>query len=479
MQGDELLRLVDAIHRDRNVDKEVLFGALEHALLTAVRKKLGETARASVTINRETGEQRIVGPTGEIEMADLGRIAAQNAKQVLGQIIREAEREVIFSEYDRFQRALVTGTVYRLDGTAVVVNLGKTEGYLPKHEQVRGESYRVGDRILCYVVEVKKIGNRVKIILSRSHPDMIRRLFEREIPEIADGVVDIVQLVREAGYKTKVACTSLDAKVDPIGACVGVRGTRIRNIIDELSGEKIDIIRHSDSPEVLIVNALKPAQINSITLYEDMRKALVVVDEDQLSLAIGKKGANVRLASKLSGWDIDILSEAEARDRGLFDTDAPTDQAAAGSDGAVVPSEAPAEAAPAVAAVAETPAVEETPAVDEAPVEAADAAGTGDTSEIPPEAPTIEEMAVVDDGEADDSEADDRPTELETTEITVDPADLVPDSEKETVEQRLPDQADLEAATAANAADDETDGSATADDDGEEPTLPKEGGAAS
>jgi N utilization substance protein A len=349
VQGSELLRLVDAIHRERNVDKEVLFQALEHALLTAVRKKLGESARIAVTIDRETGDTRIVGPDGDMQLADLGRIAAQTAKQVFGQILREAEREVIFSEFDRFQRALVTGTVYRLDGTAVIVNLGRTEGYLPKHEQVRGETYRVGDRILCYVVDVKKIGNRVKIILSRSHPDMLRRLFEREIPEIADGVVDIVQLVREAGYKTKAACSSMDPKVDPIGACVGVRGTRIRNNIDELNGEKIDIIRWSDSPEELMINALKPAQINSITLFEDVKKAMVVVDEDQLSLAIGKKGANVRLASKLAGWDIDILSEQEARERGLFDSEegdseeggGETDEDSAGTSSTAPPSTAP------------------------------------------------------------------------------------------------------------------------------------------
>ena len=326
MQGDELLRLIDAISRERNIDKEQLFGALEHALLTALRRRFGEQASVAVVIDRETGASRVTGPEGPMKLDDMGRIAAQTAKQVFGQILREAEREVIFSEYDRFQRQLVTGTVYRMDGTNVVVQLGKTEGYLPKHEQVRGETYRIGDRVLCYVVEVKKIGNRVKIILSRSHKDMIRRLFEREIPEIADGVVQINALEREAGYKTKVACNSLDPKVDPIGACVGVRGSRIKNVIDELGGEKIDIIRWSDSPEVLIVNALKPAQINSITLYEHEKKALVVVDDDQLSLAIGKKGANVRLASKLAAWDIDILSEAEAKDRGLFEQ--PADAAA-------------------------------------------------------------------------------------------------------------------------------------------------------
>jgi N utilization substance protein A len=359
MQGDELLRLIDAISRERNIEKEQLFQALEHALLTGLRKKFGEAASVSVVIDRETGVPRATGPEGALALDVLGRIAAQTTKQVFGQVLREQEREVIFSEYDRFQRQLVTGTVYRMDGTSVVVQLGKTEGYLPKHEQVRGESYRIGDRVLCYVVEVKKIGNRVKIILSRSHPDMIRRLFEREIPEVADGVVQIVELVREAGYKTKVACNSLDPKVDPIGACVGVRGSRIKNVIDELGGEKIDIIRWSDSPEVLIVNALKPAQINSITLYEREKKALVVVDDDQLSLAIGKKGANVRLASKLAGWDIDILSEAEAKDRGIFEQPADAaavvidDQGAQPAEGAP-PAQPDAESPPAAPAPDET-----------------------------------------------------------------------------------------------------------------------------
>lgn len=379
MEGPELLRLVDAIHRERNIDKEVLFQGLEHALLTAARKKLGEDAEIFVNIDRETGDQSVISAGGKkMDLSELGRISAQTAKQVYGQILREAEREVIFSEYDRFQRALVTGTVYRLDGTAVIVNLGKTEGYLPKHEQVRGETYRIGDRVLCYVVEVKKIGNRVKIILSRSHPDMLRRLFEREIPEVADGVVEIVQLVREAGYKTKVACNSLDPKVDPIGACVGVRGTRIKNIIDELGGEKIDIIKWSDEPEILIVNALKPAQINSITLYEDSKKALVVVDEDQLSLAIGKKGANVRLASKLTGWDIDIMSEQEAKEKGVFDVPASTS--------IVDPNEASPPPAP------EAPAAPETSAASEAPSAPTDAPASpegsppaeGGSTETPP-----------------------------------------------------------------------------------------------
>ncbi len=430
MQGSELLRLVDAIHRERNVDREQLFQGLEHALLTAARKKLGESASISVIIDRESGTVRVMGPDGEMELADLGRISAQTAKQVFGQIIREAEREVIFSEYDRFQRALVTGTVYRLDGTAVVVNLGRTEGYLPKHEQVRGETYRVGERILCYVVEVKKIGNRVKIILSRSHPEMIRRLFEREIPEVADGVVDIVQLVREAGYKTKVACQSFDTKVDPIGACVGVRGTRIKNIIDELGGEKIDIIRWNESPEVLIVNALKPAQINSITLYEDVQKALVVVDEDQLSLAIGKKGANVRLAAKLSGWDIDIMSEQEARERGIFDEPATASEVQVDRSGDVIAESkpvapaappaaeaaAPVEAATPAAADAKTdePAPAPEPAAEEdATPSAADTETDTDTNDATGDEPAASDAEPAD--EADEPEAADESADEATT----------------------------------------------------------------
>ena len=387
MQGDELLRLIDAISRERNIEKEQLFQALEHALLTALRRRFGEQASVSVVIDRENGMFRVVGPDGPMKLDDLGRIAAQTAKQVFGQILREAEREVIFTEYDRFQRQLVTGTVYRMDGTNVVVQLGKTEGYLPKHEQVRGESYRIGDRILCYVVEVKKIGNRVKIILSRSHKDMIRRLFEREIPEIADGVVQIHALEREAGYKTKVACTSMDAQVDPSGACVGVRGSRIKNVIDELGGEKIDIIRWSDSPEVLIVNALKPAQINSITLYEKEKKALVVVDDDQLSLAIGKKGANVRLAARLAGWDIDILSEAEARDRGLFDQ--PADAAAVEIDDTGAKPVAEPVAEPVTKTTAEP--VAESAAVDTA---AADASVADATVAEPVAEPVADPVAV-------------------------------------------------------------------------------------
>lgn len=313
----ELLRLVDAIHRDKDIDKEILFESLEQALLTAARRKYGSVENLRVRIDRNTGEVRAYEGDEKILPIDLGRIAAQTAKQVIIQRLREAEAEVVFDEFERYRHTLMNGQVQRLESGTIVVNLGKTEGYLPRHEQVRGENYRVGDRIRAYVVEVKKTPQKVKIILSRSHPDMIARLFELEVPEVAEGLIQIRKLVREAGYKTKVAVESMDQKVDAIGACVGVRGTRIRNIIDEIGGEKIDIIRWNDSLEVLLMNALKPAQVNSITLFPDEKRALVLVDEDQLSLAIGRKGQNVRLASKLVGWDIDIMTEDEAVEQGL------------------------------------------------------------------------------------------------------------------------------------------------------------------
>jgi len=313
----ELLRLIDTIHRDKDIDKEILFDSLEQALLTAAKRKYGTVDNLRVRIDRETGEIRAYEGDEKILPIDLGRIAAQTAKQVIIQRIREAEADVVFDEFDRYRHHLLNGQVQRIEGGTIVVNLGKTEGYLPRHEQVRGETYRVGERIRAYVVEVKKTPQKVKIILSRSHPDMIGRLFELEVPEVAEGLIVIRKLVREAGYKTKVAVESLDQRVDEIGACVGVRGTRIRNIIDEIGGEKIDIIRWNDSLEVLLMNALKPADVDSITLFPEEKRALVIVNEDQLSLAIGRKGQNVRLASKLVGWDIDIMTAEEAATQGL------------------------------------------------------------------------------------------------------------------------------------------------------------------
>jgi N utilization substance protein A len=311
----ELLRVIDAIHRDKAIDKEVIFEGIESALLSAARKRFGQLEDLVIEIDRSTGEIRAQAEGEDLDPIELGRIAAQTAKQVIIQKIREAERDVIFCDYETRRKDIIHGTVARIEGPNVIVNLGKAEAILPKKEQIPDEPYNVGDRLRLFIVDVKKISQKVKIIVSRSHPELIRRLFEIEVPEIGDGIIEIINLVREAGYRTKIAVLSSDPKVDSVGACVGVRGSRIKSIIDELGGEKIDIIRHSDSSETLIANALKPAQIRHIELDEMNVRATVVVDEDQLSLAIGKRGQNVRLAARLAQWEIDIMTEEELLDR--------------------------------------------------------------------------------------------------------------------------------------------------------------------
>ena len=243
---------------------------------------------------------------------ELGRIAAQAAKQVMIQNFREEESNAVFNEYDAKKGDLVTGTVQRFEGGAATVSLGKTEALLPRGEQIPGETHHVGERVKAVILEVQaSVGHRVKIILSRTHPDFVRRLFEKEIPEISDRTIEIKAVAREAGYRTKVAVSSIDMKVDCVGACVGVRGSRIKNIVDELGGERIDIVRWNDSLQVLIPNALQPAQIEEVFLYPRLGRAIVLVKEDQLSLAIGRRGQNVRLASKLVGWDIEIMTHDE------------------------------------------------------------------------------------------------------------------------------------------------------------------------
>ena len=246
-----------------------------------------------------------------MDPAELGRIAAQTAKQVIIQKIREAERDSLFEEFEDQRGDLVTGTVQRFEGGAVTVNLGKTDALLPRSEQIPGESHHPNERIRAVILDVRKVGQRVKIILSRTHPDFVRRLFELEIPEIADQIIAIRALAREAGYRSKVAVSSIDSKVDAVGACVGVRGTRIKNIVDELGGERIDIVRWNESLQVLIPNALQPAEIDEVMLCQLLGRAIVLVREDQLSLAIGRRGQNVRLASKLVGWDIEIMTSEE------------------------------------------------------------------------------------------------------------------------------------------------------------------------
>lgn len=315
MNHEEFLRLVDVIHRDKDIPKEQIFQGLESAICMAVKKRIGVGEDLIVTIDRGTGEITIEDDEGEfdLDLADLGRIAAQACKQVMTTKFRESERDRLFDEYEARVGELVTGSVQRFDGDNMVVNLGRTEAWLPRTERVRGESFSPGDRIRGIILEVRKDGPRVRIIVSRTHPDLVRRLFELEVPEIADEVIYIKRVVREPGYRTKMAVVSMDPKIDSIGACVGVRGSRIKAVIDELRGERIDIIHWSDSLETLIMNGLKPAKIHLDNIYPDIDRhaAIVIVDEENQSLAIGKKGQNVRLASRLCGWDIDIKTRAE------------------------------------------------------------------------------------------------------------------------------------------------------------------------
>ena len=315
MNPEDLLRMIDIIHREKDIPKDVIFRALEDALAAGVRKRLGVGEDLVVHIDRKTGEVKMEDDEEEyeIDLAELGRIAAQAVKQGFQQRLREAERDVLFEEYEARVGQLVNGVVQRYEGDSLVVNLGRVEAVLGKEDRVRGENFNPGDRIRAIIVEVRKDGSRVRILVSRTHPDLVRRLFELEVPEIADGLIEIKRVVREPGYRTKMAVLSQDPKIDSIGACVGVRGSRIKAVIDELRGERIDIIKWSDSLETLIMNGLKPATIHLDNIYPDepSRSAIVIVDEDQQSLAIGKRGQNVRLASRLCGWEINIKTREE------------------------------------------------------------------------------------------------------------------------------------------------------------------------
>ncbi|MHC4569572.1 MAG: transcription termination factor NusA, partial [Planctomycetota bacterium] len=311
--NQELLRIVENIARDKNIDKESIFVDLEEAMISAARKHFGEPdCNVVVNIDRGTGEITAYKDDVEIDIKQLGRIPAQTAKQVIIQKIRADERDSIYAEFVQRKGEIISGTVVRYESGTLIVNLDRwTEGYMPKGEQIMGQTHRVSERVRCLILDVKETSNQVRIILSRTHPDFIRRLFALEVPEISESIIEIRALAREAGYRTKVAVTSFDEKVDPVGACVGVRGSRIKNIVDELGGEKIDIVRWNESSQVLVANALMPARVSEIALCFELGRATVVVDEDQLSLAIGKHGQNVRLAARLTGWDIDILTPAE------------------------------------------------------------------------------------------------------------------------------------------------------------------------
>jgi N utilization substance protein A len=319
MNGADVLRFVDALHRDRNIDKSIVFEALEQAVLSAAKKHYGEDFAITVAIDQVSGKPSVLCDGKDIEPdmlgEILGRISSQTAKQVLMQRIREAERDSIFDEYEDLKGQLVNGTITRFEGGSALVTLGKIDGFLPKSEQIPGETHRIGERIRAVVIEVRKAGSRVKIILSRTHPDLVLELFKTEIPEVAEGIIEVRSLAREAGYRSKVAVSCFDTKIDCVGPCVGVRGARIKNIVDELAGERIDIVRWNDSLQVLVPNAMQPAEVEDVILCPMLGRVIVLVREDQLSLAIGKRGQNVRLASKLVGWDIEVMTRDELNEQ--------------------------------------------------------------------------------------------------------------------------------------------------------------------
>jgi N utilization substance protein A len=313
MNGNEILRIVDAIHRDKAIDTEIVFEGIEQAILSAARKHFSEEEELEVHIDRETGEPSLTCDGALLDpdlLGDLlGRISAQTAKQVMIQKIREAERDTHYEEFLELRSQIVSGAVTRVDRGTVIVNLGKIEAILPRSEQIHKETYRVGDRVRAIVLDVRKAGSRVRVILSRTHADFVRRLFEVEIPEVNDRIIEVRSIAREAGHRSKVAVSSIDNTIDCVGACVGVRGARIRGIVEELNGERIDIVRWNDSLQILVPNALQPAEVEDVILCPMLGKVIVLVRDDQLSLAIGRRGQNVRLASKLVGWDINVMTQ--------------------------------------------------------------------------------------------------------------------------------------------------------------------------
>lgn len=314
--SQELIRIVDGIARDKNIEREQIYADIEQAVASGFRKHFDteDTSEFEVHLDRMTGQITASRNGNPLDLKIVGRIGAQTVKQVIIQLIRADERGSIYEEFKDRVGTIVTGTVARFEGSTMKVNLGRTEGIMPRGEQIPGESHEVGERVQALILEVRDTPSEVKIILSRSHPEFIRRLFEREVPEVGERTIELKALAREPGHRTKIAVSSIDTKVDAVGACVGVRGSRIKNIVDELGGEKIDIVRWNESSQILIANALKPAEVAEVALCFELGRATVVVNEDQLSLAIGKRGQNVRLAARLTGWDVDILTPKEFQD---------------------------------------------------------------------------------------------------------------------------------------------------------------------
>src|SRR5580765_373941 len=311
--NQELIRIVDGIARDKNIEREQIYSDIEQAIASGLRKQFNteDTSEFQVSLDRASGLISATRQGQPLDLKVVGRIGAQTVKQVMIQLLRQDERGSIYEEYKDRVGTIVTGTIARFEGGSMIVNLGRVEGIMPRSEQIPGETHDPGERVQALILEVRDTPSAVKIILSRSHPEMIKRLFEREVPEVGERTIEIKALAREPGHRTKIAVSSIDSKVDAVGACVGVRGSRIKNIVDELGGEKIDIVRWNESSQILIGNALKPAEVTEVALCFELGRATVVVNDDQLSLAIGKRGQNVRLAARLTGWDIDILTPPE------------------------------------------------------------------------------------------------------------------------------------------------------------------------
>lgn len=340
----ELLNAIAFLSKEKGVSTDVICDSLEAVLITAYKKEPEANPLADVELNRETGDYRIVAAKtvvedvvnghGEISLEDarklnpeyevgdvvnvdvtpsnFGRIAAQAAKQVMIQRLREAERSIVYDEFYNRTDDIITGLIQRIENKNVYVDLGKAEAILPASEQIPTETYTVGQRIKCYVVEVRKTTKGAQILVSRTHPGLLKRLFELEVPEIYEGVVELKSVAREPGRRSKIAVYSRDENVDSVGACVGPKGSRVQNIVTELQNEKIDIVKWDEDPAVYIANALSPAQVVSVTVDEGEKASSVVVPDYQLSLAIGKAGQNARLAAKLTNWKIDIKSESQA-----------------------------------------------------------------------------------------------------------------------------------------------------------------------
>lgn len=340
----ELIEALNAIEKEKQISKDIILEAIENSLLAACKNQFGKSENIRVNIDRETGEVKVfadyevveddlieddalqIGITEaklrfrddvevgekvstEVTPKNFGRIAAQKAKQVVVQKIREEERKVLYVQYLEKEREVITGIVQRYSGKNVCINLGRVDAILMESEQVRGEHFRPTEHIKLYVVEVKDTPKGPRITVSRSHPEFVKRLFEEEVTEIQDGIVTIESIAREAGSRTKIAVSTVDPNVDAVGACVGMNGSRVNAIVNELRGEKIDIVNWSDMPEIFIENALSPAVVMDVSIDEYEKTARVIVPENQLSLAIGKEGQNARLAAKLTGYKIDIKCE--------------------------------------------------------------------------------------------------------------------------------------------------------------------------